>query len=96
VNGSFTDVSRQIRWSVDTQPPEPSDNECFPARFTQWVADNIDHNVATLDGLGTFHGMGIIAVKARTGDFAPDVTDHSTERVAWHVSIKFLQTAIRT
>lgn len=28
----------------------------------QFVADNFDHNVATLDGTGTFHGMGIIAV----------------------------------
>ena len=34
----------------------------IPGTFTQWVADNIDHNVATLDGQGTFHGMGIIAV----------------------------------
>jgi len=24
--------------------------------FTQWAADNVDHNVATLDGYGTFHG----------------------------------------
>ena len=29
--------------------------------FTQFVADNVDHNIATLDGHGTFHGMGIIA-----------------------------------
>jgi hypothetical protein len=27
----------------------------------QFVADNVDHNIATLDGHGTFHGMGIIA-----------------------------------
>ena len=27
----------------------------------QFVADNVDHNIATLDGTGTFHGMGIIA-----------------------------------
>jgi hypothetical protein len=26
-----------------------------------FVADNVDHNVRTLDGLGTFHGMGIIS-----------------------------------
>ena len=26
------------------------------------MADNVDHNVATLTGEGTFHGMGIIAV----------------------------------
>ena len=29
--------------------------------FTQWIADNVDHNISTLDGKGTFHGMGIIA-----------------------------------
>ena len=27
----------------------------------QYVADNVDHNICTLDGHGTFHGMGIIA-----------------------------------
>ena len=34
----------------------------FPGHFTQWVADNIDHNIVTLNGEGTFHGMGIISV----------------------------------
>lgn len=29
--------------------------------FLQYVADNVDHNVRTLNGHGTFHGMGIIA-----------------------------------
>ena len=29
-------------------------------QFLQFVADNVDHNVRTLDGYGTFHGMGII------------------------------------
>ena len=28
--------------------------------FTQWSADNVDHNVRTLDGKGSLHGMGII------------------------------------
>ena len=28
--------------------------------FTQFVADNVDHNDCTLDGKGIFHGMGII------------------------------------
>ena len=27
----------------------------------QFVADNVDHNTCTIDGKGTFHGMGIIA-----------------------------------
>lgn len=30
--------------------------------FVRWVPDNADHNVSTLDGKNTFHGMGIIAV----------------------------------
>ena len=29
--------------------------------YIQYVADNVDHNVATIDGTGTFHGMDIIA-----------------------------------
>lgn len=42
----------------------PSGNDRIPdigASFTQFVADNTDHNVRTLDGNNTFHGMGIIA-----------------------------------
>jgi hypothetical protein len=35
---------------------------CSEGTFTQWVADNVDHNTQTLDGHGTFHGMGLIAV----------------------------------
>lgn len=30
-------------------------------QLIQHVADNVDHNIRTLDGSGTFHGMGIIA-----------------------------------
>ena len=33
--------------------------------YTQWVADNVDHNICTIDGKDTFHGMGIIAVATR-------------------------------
>ncbi|CAC5398049.1 unnamed protein product [Mytilus coruscus] len=29
--------------------------------FVQFVADNVDHNTRIIDGLNTFHGMGIIA-----------------------------------
>lgn len=29
--------------------------------FVQYVADNVDHNIRTIDGHNTFHGMGIIA-----------------------------------
>lgn len=29
--------------------------------FVQYVADNVDHNIRTIDGMNTFHGMGMIA-----------------------------------
>jgi len=29
--------------------------------FVQYIADNVDHNVRTIDGRNTFHGMGIMA-----------------------------------
>ena len=33
----------------------------IPGRFMQYSADNVDHNIRTLDGSGAFHGMGIVA-----------------------------------
>lgn len=44
------------------------------AEFTQWVSDNVDHNIATIDGKGTFHGMGIISCSVGK-------TDNSTQRI---------------
>ena len=37
--------------------------------FITFVGDNIDHNIATLDGKGTFHGMGVIAAITNKGNF---------------------------
>ena len=35
--------------------------------FVQYGADNVDHNIRTLDGHGTFHGMGmVVAVTPET------------------------------
>ena len=30
--------------------------------FLQYSADNVDHNVCSIDGYGTFHEMGIISM----------------------------------
>ena len=35
--------------------------------YITFVADNVDHNTATLDGLRTFHGMGVMAVITNSG-----------------------------
>lgn len=42
--------------------------QSFPECFTQFVADNVDHDVCTLDGKGTLHAMGIISI----GHFGDD------------------------
>ena len=44
--------------------------EYVPGQFVQFVADNVDHNIRTLDGYNTFHGMGIIAT------FTPGTVSH--------------------
>ena len=44
-----------------------------PGHFVQYVADNVDHNVRTIDGMNTFHGMGMIA--------ATTPSKESTQRV---------------
>jgi response regulator RpfG family c-di-GMP phosphodiesterase len=36
--------------------------EAFSDCFTQYVADNVDHDVCTRDNSGTLHAMGIIAI----------------------------------
>ena len=33
----------------------------YPGQFVQYVADNVDHNIHTIDGKYTFHGMCLIA-----------------------------------
>ena len=59
---SYDEVTRFKQSVIQSECFENLITEYFPGTFTQWVADNVDHNVATLDGQGTFHGMGIIAV----------------------------------
>ena len=40
----------------------------FPGSFHQWHGDNADINVGTLDGKGTFHGMGIMISSTGKGE----------------------------
>jgi hypothetical protein len=56
---SYAEVKTYERSAAVAQGTELTgfaDGSCL-----QFIADNVDHNVATLDGRGTFHGMGIIA-----------------------------------
>lgn len=35
---------------------------------TKYVADNVDHNLCTINGKGTFHGMGMISIGSSSGN----------------------------
>jgi hypothetical protein len=64
---SYDEVQR-FKQSVLQRFPCYSDDETMQdtsKQFTQYVADNFDHNIKTLDGKGTFHGMGIISATVR-------------------------------
>lgn len=56
---SYAEVQKFQRCAVAVQGT--SFPEYFPGHFHQYVGDNVDHDIATLDGKNTFHGMGIIA-----------------------------------
>ena len=59
---SYDEVTRYKHSVIQSENGDNLLAEYLPGTFTQWVADNVDHNLATLDGQESFHGMGIIAV----------------------------------
>ena len=57
---SYQEVTKFERNAAKVQGTDlPCQNDS--PRFVQYSADNVDHNIRTLDVNGTFHGMGIIA-----------------------------------
>ena len=56
-----SDEVKLLKQSVLEGDSDSSLQQYFPGSFVQWIADNVDHNIVTLDGKGTFHGMGIVA-----------------------------------
>ena len=64
---SYSEVKRFKQSAmVDEKAGEQSAYQT--SNFCQWVGDNVDHNINTLNGKGTFHGMGIIACSIDTGN----------------------------
>ena len=65
--------------------------------MVQYVADNVDHNVRTIDGKNTFHGMGIISTitpRNKQGglrSIIPRRKDISTEEIAQIGQINILR-----
>ena len=55
---SYSEVKRFERNAAQAHGTDISN---LTSEFVQYAADNVDHNLCTLDGNGTFHGMGMIA-----------------------------------
>jgi hypothetical protein len=77
---SYDEVTR-YKQSVLQEKQVNQDVQSFPSSFTQWVGDNVDHSIATLDGRGSFHGMGIIAVSTKTPAYTEEVRDEAIVRL---------------
>ena len=64
-----------------------------PDQVVQYVADNVDHNIITIDGRNTFHGMGMIATitpATNTSYHIPCVTVPTEDICSiGHVNIKY-------
>ena len=65
---SMDEVTRYKQSVIENDNYDIEDSELVES-FTQWSADNVDHNVRTLDGKGSLHGMGIIF--STTSKFGP-------------------------
>jgi len=65
----------------------------YPSHFTQWSGDNMDHNLCTLDGQNTVHGMGIVSMSTPC---SPDMTGSYTHTLLnlvmdWHMDMECLK-----
>ena len=54
------EVTRFKHLVIDNEKVSDIISTYIPGSFTQWSADNVAHNVKTMDGKGTLHGLGII------------------------------------
>ena len=73
-SASYSEVQRfkqAVACSLETQNVISENLE--GNSFIHFIADNIDHNLNTLDGKRTFHGMGVIAAITPKGDIPNDV-----------------------
>ncbi|CAG2196498.1 unnamed protein product [Mytilus edulis] len=59
--GFCSSYSEVQKFEMNAAASRSTENENENQSFVQYIADNVDHNIRSLDGFGTFHGMGIIA-----------------------------------
>lgn len=61
-HGFCCSYSEVIKFERNATVAQRTDIPGFSGHFVQYIiADNVDHNIRTIDGMNTFHGMGMIA-----------------------------------
>ena len=58
---SYSEVQRFEENAASSVAPDVLGSFNIPDKMMLFAADNVDHNIVSLDGKGTFHGMGMIA-----------------------------------
>ena len=58
---SYSEVQSFEENAASSIAPDVLDGLHTPDKMVLFAADNVDHNIVTLDGKGTFHGMGMLA-----------------------------------
>ena len=81
---SYNEVNRFRQAVVQSESIEQLLPETFPGSFSQWVAGNVNHNLASIDDCGSFHGMGVMVISTPT--------KNSTGCVASQNAIKKIKT----
>ena len=61
-HGFCSSYKEVTRFNRNAAVYQGTDIPNYNKEFVQYAADNVDHNIRTLDGHNTFHGMGIIAM----------------------------------
>ena len=61
-HGFCCSYSEVLKFSRNAAATQGTDIPGFsPGHVVQYVAENVEHNIRTIDGMNTFHGMGMIA-----------------------------------
>ena len=62
----YNEVNRFRQAVVQSESIEQLLRETFSASFSKWMAVNMDHNLASIDGGGSFRGMGVMVISTPT------------------------------
>ena len=70
---SYSEVQMFEENAASSIAPDVLDEVLTPDKMVLFAADNVDHNIVTLEGKGAFHGMGMLAAVTPDNEVAHTV-----------------------